>query len=144
MNIGECMEYAQKLCDAKSSSERIEARKELRAAIAATVKAETERLTRELAEAKARAIPNGWVAVPARLTAENGAKGALIGEFYEVSEHECTACDEIDEDETCDVCEGSGIVVEKVAVSWSTIKEIHSRVVALFARPELPKESENE
>jgi len=43
MNVGECMEYAQKLCDATTAAARNEARAELRAAIAATVAAERER-----------------------------------------------------------------------------------------------------
>ena len=43
MNVGECMEYAQKLCDATTAAARNEARAELRAAIDATVAAERER-----------------------------------------------------------------------------------------------------
>lgn len=38
------------------------------------------------------AIPDGYVMVPMRLTAENGAKAALIGEFnleYTLTCHEC-------------------------------------------------------
>ena len=40
MNLGECMEYAQKLCDATTAPERNAARAELRSAITATVAAE--------------------------------------------------------------------------------------------------------
>jgi hypothetical protein len=59
-----------------------------------------------------------WVLVPKKLTAENGAKAALIGEFAE--SHLCL---DGDGDE----------VLERVPVSWTTIKEIHKRVVELFA-----------
>lgn len=46
MNIGECLEYAQALCDATSSSERSMARKGLREAILAMVAAEREACAR--------------------------------------------------------------------------------------------------
>lgn len=43
MNTGECMEYAQRLCDAQTAAERNAARADLRAAIDAAVAAERER-----------------------------------------------------------------------------------------------------
>lgn len=122
MSIGECMEYAQKLCDAKSSAERIDARKELRAAIAATVKAETDRLTRELAEARARAgsatasLPDGWVAVPVEPTG-----GMVDSGFFALLEAETD---------------------DNGALMFSAAEVIYRAM--LSARPEFPKESEHE
>tara|TARA_R110000764_G_scaffold72464_2_gene148608 strand:+ start:5240 stop:5542 length:303 start_codon:yes stop_codon:yes gene_type:complete len=52
------------------------------------------------------------VIMPRELTAENGAKGLLIGEFYEEIEHD----------------EGT----YKVAVEWTTIKDIYKKIVAHY------------
>ena len=54
-----------------------------------------------------------WILVPRKLTFENGAKYALIGEFYE----------------TVEDAEGNS---HYFAVSWTTIKEIHNAVVKHF------------
>jgi hypothetical protein len=79
----------------------------------------------------ARACEAGTHAVvPTALTAENGAKAALIGEFEETTEMRCTECDE---DYDCEVCEGSGVMDRVVPVSWRTIKAIHKAMVAHFA-----------
>lgn len=59
MNIGECMEYAQKLCNATTAAERNSARAELRAAIAATVAAERERCAMLLALCLSEGL-GGW------------------------------------------------------------------------------------
>lgn len=62
------------------------------------------------------------VAVPRKLTAENGMKAALIGEFQVPFPHH-----------DADGCE----VVSQVNVPWTTIKKIHDAVV-LAAAPEAP------
>lgn len=49
--------------------------------------------------------PPGYVMVPMRLTAENGAKGALSGEFSETKFVNCPECFGDDE---CETCDGSG------------------------------------
>ncbi|WP_228261015.1 DUF550 domain-containing protein, partial [Klebsiella pneumoniae] len=49
--------------------------------------------------------PPGYVMVPMRLTAENGAKGALSGEFSETKFVNCSECFGDDE---CETCDGSG------------------------------------
>lgn len=85
---------------------------------------ENARLRRQLEER------DGQVLMPAVLTSENGAKYAMMGEFHEVVELECTACDGDNED--CDVCEGNGAYNHHVTVSWSTIKDIYKRAVQLF------------
>jgi hypothetical protein len=61
------------------------------------------------------------VVMPRRLTAENGAKALLMGEFFE--EHECSYYD------------ANGELVEyteKVPVSWDTIKRIYDMVVSHY------------
>ena len=68
---------------------------------------------------------DGWVSVPKELTAENGAKFLLNGEFF--AEYEVT-------DNDGDSYE------EKVVISWATIKEIYAMAVGHFAPPTTEKE----
>ncbi|SAP48370.1 Uncharacterised protein [Klebsiella oxytoca] len=75
-------------------------------------------------------IPDGYVMIPMRLTAENGAKGALSGEFSEIQFVNCPECFGDDE---CETCDGSGRVEIKVPVSWTTIKAIWVKGVEHFA-----------
>ncbi len=74
--------------------------------------------------------PDGWVVVPKRLTAENGAKGALSGEFSETT---FISCQECFGDDDCDTCDGSGRIEIKVPVTWSTIKSIWDKGIEYFA-----------
>ncbi|MCT6196619.1 hypothetical protein MTQ57_03420 [Escherichia coli] len=74
--------------------------------------------------------PDGWVMVPKRLTAENGAKGALSGEFSETTFISCPECFGYDD---CDTCDGSGRIEIKVPVTWTTIKSIWDKGIAHFA-----------
>jgi len=61
------------------------------------------------------------VVMPRSLTAENGAKALLMGEFFEV--HECRYYDE----------DGELVeYTEKVPVSWTTIKEIYAKIVSHY------------
>lgn len=87
---------------------------------------------------KAQAVPEGFVLMPESITAENGAKYCLSGEFHEVVELECTACDGDDED--CDACSGGGSYTHRVPVSWTTIKDIYSAAINLLAAPRPPQE----
>ena len=71
--------------------------------------------------------------MPRSLTAENGAKALLYGEFFEtveVSNEEYCGCGE------CDYCQDfpdtEPTVQIKVPVSWSTIKEIYAKVVSHY------------
>ncbi|QAS67014.1 hypothetical protein [Klebsiella michiganensis] len=75
-------------------------------------------------------IPEGYVMVPMRLTAENGAKGALSGEFSETKFVNCPECFGDDE---CETCDGSGRIEITVPVTWTTIKEIWAKGVEHFA-----------
>ncbi|MCH0696446.1 DUF550 domain-containing protein, partial [Escherichia coli] len=74
--------------------------------------------------------PDGWVMVPKKLTAENGAKGALSGEFSETTVISCPECFG---DDDCDTCDGSGRIEIKVPVTWATIKSIWDKGIAYFA-----------
>lgn len=75
-------------------------------------------------------IPDGYVLVPNRLTAENGAKGVLSGEFSETKFINCPECFGDDE---CETCDGSGRIEITVPVTWTTIKAIWAKGVEHFA-----------
>ncbi|WP_227640442.1 DUF551 domain-containing protein, partial [Klebsiella pneumoniae] len=62
--------------------------------------------------------------------AENGAKGALSGEFSETKFVNCSECFGDDE---CETCDGSGRIEITVPVTWTTIKEIWAKGVEHFA-----------
>jgi hypothetical protein len=64
------------------------------------------------ARAQASGVPDGWVLLPRELTAENGAKYALIGEIP---------------------CHIDGM---RGSVPWASIKEVHKAVVRLFGGKE--------
>jgi hypothetical protein len=75
------------------------------------------------------ATSDGWVMVPMKLTAENGAKAALIGEFnleYTLTCHECFG-------EGCDDCSGEGAWINTIPIDWTTIKEIWAKGVEHFS-----------
>lgn len=74
--------------------------------------------------------PPGYVMVPKRLTAENGAKCLLVGEFSETKFINCTECFGDDE---CETCDGSGRIEISVPVSWTNIKAIWAKGVEHFA-----------
>lgn len=75
-------------------------------------------------------IPDGYVVVPKRLTAENGAKCLLVGEFSETKFINCPECFGDDE---CETCDGSGRIEISVPVSWTNIKAIWAKGVEHFA-----------
>ena len=73
------------------------------------------------------------VLVPRTLTAENGAKGALIGEFTTPFVMQCLECtDGFVDDEVCDDCDGAGSFTVRVPVEWTTINDIHKAMIAHF------------
>lgn len=76
----------------------------------------------------------GLIIMPTELTAENGAKADLIGEFFETITLTCHECNG---DGRCPACNGSGELLIFVPVSWTTIKKIYKRAVQLFARQHL-------
>ena len=82
------------------------------------------------ADGNSPVIQDGWVMVPVALTAENGAKACLLGEFSESTSISCPECFGDDE---CETCDGSGTIKIKLPVSWTTIKAIWARGVEHFA-----------
>jgi hypothetical protein len=75
------------------------------------------------------AIPEGYCVMPIALTAENGAKGLLSGEFFEQAEMTCPECVDDCEDENCYICDGKLNYLQKVTVDWTTIKAIYKKSV---------------
>jgi hypothetical protein len=79
------------------------------------------------------AVPEGYVLMPKSLTAENGAKGLLIGEFRIQHEVNCSGCYFDEADPECEVCGGEVQYTEWVDVDWDTIKTIYAKAVAGLA-----------
>lgn len=75
------------------------------------------------------------VLMPAELTAENGAKALMSGEFFEEKTIICPECageGSID-DQECPICESEGNTTTRVPVSWTTIKAIYKKAVVNLA-----------
>ncbi|WP_434795859.1 hypothetical protein [Citrobacter europaeus] len=93
-----------------------------------------ERIARTVRSAMLQAgnspvTPDGLALVPKRLTAENGAKGVLSGEFSETKFINCPECFGDDE---CETCDSSGRIEITVPVSWTNIKAIWAKGVEHF------------
>jgi len=70
-----------------------------------------------------------YVLLPRKLTAENGAKSLLMGEFFEKRDRECPECfDDVDRI-YCDLCDGEGHIYDNTMISWTTIKAIYDKIV---------------
>lgn len=77
------------------------------------------------------------ILMPTALTAENGAKAALNGEYYEELWIDCPEwqdgsgeCEKCEKCEKCEECDGGEHA--KVVVKWATIKQIYRDCVELF------------
>ncbi|MFJ2526256.1 hypothetical protein ACIOWB_24330 [Pseudomonas capeferrum] len=80
--------------------------------------------------APAVSIPDGYCLMPRRLTAENGAKALLLGEFKLEVIRECPECLELDEPaEGCEICDGEGEYAQRHMIPWDKIKYIYSEAV---------------
>jgi len=80
--------------------------------------------------APAVSIPDGYCLMPRRLTAENGAKALLLGEFKLEVTRECSECLELDEPaEGCEICDGEGEYAQRHTIPWDKIKFIYSEAV---------------
>ena len=73
-------------------------------------------------------INQDQVVLPRTLTAENGAKALLMGEFFESREVPCPSCLEDEFGADCE-CGGTGYVTERIPVSWSTTKALYKKIV---------------
>ena len=86
------------------------------------------------------AVPEGYCIMPRRLTAENGAKALLLGEFTLKVTMECSECCELEEpSEGCEICDGEGEYGQKHTIPWDQIKFIYSEAVRGLARPNVVK-----
>jgi hypothetical protein len=75
-------------------------------------------------------IPDGYCLMPRRLTAENGAKALLLGEFKLQVTRECPECLELEDPfEGCEICDGEGEYVQSHMIPWDQIKFIYSEAV---------------
>lgn len=74
-------------------------------------------------------LPDGYCIMPKRLTAENGAKYALSGEFSTPRVVVCPECD----GDGCSDCDGRGDYEEDQLIEWTTIKNIYSAAVSACA-----------
>lgn len=82
-------------------------------------------------EQPAPVVPDGYCIMPVALTAKNGAKWALSGEFSTAREVTCPEC----EGDGCSDCDGRGDWCEDQTIDWTTIKEIYRRAVEACALP---------
>ena len=79
-----------------------------------------------------------FTVMPKALTAENGAKSLLIGEFHETVIMQCEECEGDGFvcyegiGEICECCTGAGDYALKVHVSWTTIKNIYAMYAEYF------------
>lgn len=80
-----------------------------------------------------------YILMPRTLTAENGAKALLSGEFTILHTATCTACSFDDPQEDCEVCAGEVEYTEIISVDWSTIKDIYATAVDGLAVPTQPQ-----
>lgn len=79
-------------------------------------------------------VPEGYCIMPRQLTAENGAKGLLLGEFKLLVTMECPECCELEEPtEGCFICDGEGEYGQKHTIPWDQIKFIYSKAVSGLA-----------
>ena len=75
-------------------------------------------------------IPDGYGLMPRRLTAENGAKALLLGEFKLNVVRECPECHDLEEPvEGCEICDGEGEYAQHHTIPWEQIKFIYSEAV---------------
>ena len=70
--------------------------------------------------------------MPESLTAENGAKKLLIGEFSVTITVVCTACHFHGGQDDCEMCGGAGTYNQNRDVDWPTIKAIYAKAYAHY------------
>lgn len=80
-------------------------------------------------------LPDGYCVMPRKLSAENGAKGALSGEFHITHRIGCQSCG----GEGCEDCNEEGGWDGEILIGWDIIKRIHEAAVEACALPAAPK-----
>ncbi|MCB5311949.1 hypothetical protein [Yersinia intermedia] len=92
------------------------------------------RVQQLVGENAALKVPVGYCIMPESLTAENGAKGTLSGEFFTETDITCEECGgDCDEDDPCKHCNDLGVQTVRTAIGWSTIKDIYKMAVSATA-----------
>ncbi|MFY7341129.1 hypothetical protein [Enterobacter cloacae complex sp. IR5422] len=81
-------------------------------------------------------LPDGYCVMPLKLTSENGAKGALSGEFHVTNRIVCQSC----AGEGCEDCNDEGGWDAEIPVSCDTIKRIHEAAVEACSLPAAPQQ----
>ncbi|MHA4940208.1 Lar family restriction alleviation protein [Enterobacter hormaechei] len=81
-------------------------------------------------------LPDGYCVMPKKLTAENGAKGALSGEFHVTHRITCQSCG----GEGCEDCNEEGGWDGEIPIGWDTIKLIYGAAVESCALPAAPQQ----
>lgn len=81
-------------------------------------------------------LPAGYCVMPLKLTAANGAKGALSGEFHVTNRIVCQSCG----GEGCEDCNEDGGWDAEIPIGWDTIKRIHEAAVEACALPAAPQQ----
>lgn len=77
-------------------------------------------------------LADGYALLPRELTAENGAKKLLLGEFEESITLPCPECETDPAYDKCEICHGVGEYQYPVPVQWDTIKRIWRKSVQFF------------
>lgn len=81
-------------------------------------------------------IPDGCCIMPMKLTAENGAKGALSCEFHVTHHIVCQSCG----GEGCEDCNEEGGWDGEILIGWDIIKQIHDAAVKACSLPAAPQQ----
>ncbi|RZN40411.1 hypothetical protein FEK48_13245 [Escherichia sp. E2593] len=92
-----------------------------------------------LAVIDAHAQLEGYCVMPKKLTAENGAKGALSGEFQVTHRILCQSCGGVG----CEDCNEEGGWDGEITIGWDTIKQIHESAVEACALPSAPQQGKS-
>jgi len=77
------------------------------------------------------AVPDGYCVMPCKLSAENGAKVALSGEFHVAHYIVCQSCG----GEGCEDCNEEGGWDCEILIGWDIIKRIYEAAVGACALP---------
>lgn len=86
---------------------------------------------------EAKELSKDMILMPQALTAENGAKALLMGEFKESRIMTCEHCDnglDYDDGCFCEYCNGSGDYKLSIEVTWSTIKDVYKMAVEFLSK----------
>ena len=70
------------------------------------------------------------ILMPTALTAENGAKKLMMGEFSVKVDYTCTLCKPNEPEDDCPICLGGGTFSENHPIEWPTMKAIYAKAAS--------------